>query len=148
MCAPPPTRWRGLLSGRDASGWSREECFPVLLHSHDAPCIEAPNHQRVACKARSSVRTCARCVHIFFLHVKAPTLHAWSALIDKNFCTRTSGGSLLRVRCWLGLLYHVLLTHLQRGKGVSQVETRPDMRFASSVHIGLFFKYIVDGKQS
>ncbi len=44
---------------------------------------------------------------MFTLHTRfsprfGTDLHAQSVLIDKNFLRRSSGGSLLRVRCWLG----------------------------------------------
>ncbi len=50
----------------------------------------------------SSVGTCARCVHVFFSAFGAPTLNAQSVLSNENFWRRSSGGSLLRLQCWLG----------------------------------------------
>ncbi len=63
----------------------------------------APNHQwwhakfKLSWNIPSTVHTLCSC---FFLTGLAPILYAQSALINKNFCHRSSG--LLRVRCWLG----------------------------------------------
>ena len=54
----------------------------------------------VACKNGSSVGTCTRCTHTFFARF-APICMLFRRLV-KKFRFRSSGGSLLRVRCWSG----------------------------------------------
>ncbi len=54
----------------------------------------------VACNDGSSVGICARCV-TRYLHVWRPICMLGRCSVTK-FLHLTSGGSLLRVRCWLG----------------------------------------------
>ncbi len=69
--------------------------------SHCFLCYYIPNRQRVGMQNGSSVGMCTRRIHAF-LHAWAPISHAQSLLSKKKFLHRSSGESLLRVRCWLG----------------------------------------------
>ncbi len=55
----------------------------------------------VGMQSASLVGTGTRCAHVFTR--LGTDLHAQSTIVNKNFPRRRSGGSLLRVRCWLGV---------------------------------------------
>ena len=55
-----------------------------------------------ACKNGSSVGMRTRCAHVFFFARFGAGSHARSVAHWQKFLRRSSGGSLLRVRCWLG----------------------------------------------
>ena len=56
----------------------------------------------VACKNGSSVGICTRCIHVFACF--APTCMLSQCLLT-NFLGRSPLGSLLRLRCWLGMAH-------------------------------------------
>ena len=59
-------------------------------------------------KNGSSVGIGTRCMHV--IERFAPTCNAQSVLINKKFLHRSSDGSLLRVRCWLGMTAKLAMT--------------------------------------
>ncbi len=79
----------------------------------------------------------------FSLHAFRVDSHAQSVLSSKNFCTRSSGGSLLRVRCWLGARAGPeRVSQKERGKrGLSADRTR--WFFGGGKNCPLFYKWCI-----
>ncbi len=78
-------------------------CCPLVMKMQKNPLAGLRTQPPTVALKMEAQSEYAQVAYTFFAR-SAPISHARSALSNENFCTRSSGRSLLRVRCcWLGV---------------------------------------------